>query len=640
MTHEDSDLLRIVADIAALNSREGLVAGSAALRIEMTPEQMVQLARTLPARAIEALGLALSHGTVRSEPFRVEVYGWSRDWLIGKGMNPAAARGAIRDLLSAGITITTLGPGGRTDKRIGIIGANRCGWDLDDNVVPISDGRRPAIDSSQSGATRGAGRHPSSPGPVEGKDRQVDPSGQKVTRQEKPVDNLLESAPAGGPVVRSHSDPTTWLVAEESQVNASGQKMTKRPAPVDNVSGHFPARQDSDPTRDASVSSLSVQVSAPGQDPARRESDLGTNSEVSRQIGLSAEVDWSARSLTLADADRLLRDPALVEGAVREGDQLLAYLAAAIPDPDERVKAMLRFLGYDGGDHPKYAFAALIAQVVQTPVEDRDELAADMHLRCREGGASLRAPGPDFLTRWLLTMCAAVSTTPEKWGAFVFTGIYRERWTVAPTMRGVFTVLSRVAAGQDPAAPAAGSARAARSAGLDTAVEAVQEELREAVVGTHWEDPVSFAQLLRNPQRVAQVLARYRSRKSDPVGDEPVAAAVEDDPAQPGVDATVSPGRAGGAPAGEASPNGVRDDPAPEVGDGGAAGLSPAELEQAYLAELREATRALGLEEEWEEILRFRENQDRVMERYRVNRLLEEGGGLPIRTPPRLRRSG
>lgn len=599
------ELLRVVADLAAVNTEDGLVPGSGALRIEMSPLQLAAFATVLPGRAMLALGLALHHGTLRTDPIRVEVLGWGRDWLIKHGMNANQARLAIKDLLDAGITVSTYGPDGPSGNRVGIIGADRCGWSTPDLVIlPGAAGRRTQSDTR---------------------------AGQQA--------RLAQNTPGGDRTGPDHENAqvTTLGVIHakggEAVDNTLGAKHAKGSNPVDKPLGAKGAKGQPG-TPGTYGSGVNMQVSPSGAEHARQPAHPATSSSVSEKRVLSAPVVLTSSSLTLADVHELLTSAALHGAAVAAGDGLLVHLTDIFGRADrDRVAAAVDFHGYQDTGQPHMVMAALITQVVQTAPTDRDDLVEDLFGRCRAGNALLtRPPAPEFLAAWLLTMTGAMSTTPHSWGAWVYSGIRRPDWNVSSVMRDVVATLAHLAEhgtlsgvpapGDGPGSPAGGrdcgNGRGPDLVRRDPVTgewpEQVVAELREAVARTPFADELSFEQGLANAAWVNKTLTRWRERAGAEVVTDRAQERVEEEPSDEV--------RASGQ-------DHVEDESA---SPGEESGMSAEERLVAHaemLASLVEGTRWAD-EDEWARLLANPDLQTRLLRRHRVNQALIASGGKPL----------
>lgn len=580
------DLLHIVADLAKITRTDGLVAGSGALRIETSPLQMAALASVLPSRAIIALGLALHHGILRTDPIRVEVRGWGRDWLIAKGMVPNQARFAAKDLYDSGIVVTLYGEDGASSERLGVIGADRCGWEVPDlKVLPGAAGRRP-----------------------------TDPH----------ETHLAENPPGATAPGREPAKP---------QVTTLGGKSTKGVQPVDNPLVDFSPRGPGLTVVSGVESGTKQQVSTLGGNAARGETDRGTtSSSVSDQIVLSARGVLASRSLTLADVHTLVSSPALHEAAVTAGDGLLVHLTDLLSRADrDRVAAVVEFHGYAPGGSPHMVIAALLAQIVQTDPDDRDDIVNDLFDRCRAGKANLpRPPAEEFLAGWVLTMTGAMVSDVSVWGGWVSSGIRRPSWTVSPVMLDVLACFAHLAeAGALTGAPAPVTGRDPNSAGVGGEVTSdepvvrrdpvtgewpaeVMEELHAAVAGTAYADELTLQTVLGNAAWVNRTLTRWRKRTStevsDPATDEPVA--MEESPT---TDANAPEGASMGTSEGEDLEGGMTDE--------------ERLIAHADMLAVAVAGTKWAEEEEWERLLANPTLQSRLLHRHKVNQILIAQGG-------------
>lgn len=484
--------LRILADLGSVTS-DGLTAGTGAKRLELTPLQLVRLAQTVAdADALAALGLALHYGEVRTDPFRVEILGWGREWLQAHGMAPSPARRAAKVLADLKMIEVVPRPGARgaAGKKLAVVSGSKFG--LADMEVPAIRLGRPTI-------------------------------GQPVANRPTEKVNALVGA-VGQDLANCESG------AVDNPVGAVGQDL----ANCGSADGRLVT---SSPSVD-----VNAQVGAVGESAANRSSTPPTRSS-EKEESLLLPVPDAGGALARTDLHRFLRDERLREVLGRRRDAALLALAEVFTANRAAAVEALAFLDRPVAQFPEMDLAAFVLDLLLLDGAGAVENGTALTVLLKAKGAHLpKQPSEQFLTGLVLAVALAMDSTPRSWPAFLvhvckqgswrsstgLSALLGEVWRVysLPTPDGVTTVA-------DPAPGVSGGLAAAQvRAGIERGTrpplprpaeddqhrdgqdrEGYWARLRKAAVGTHWEDDISFETLKRNFREQARLIEQYDQRQ-------------------------------------------------------------------------------------------------------------------------------
>lgn len=461
-------LFRVMADAMAQRTGEPTANGTGALRIEMTPTQMIRLQQALSGPAIHALMLVIEHGYRGGR--RVEIHGWGGPWLREHGMRKYQAEKAAAELRDKGyVRVEREHPGSILGRQVGIVPSGHF-YDVEDEV--------------------GVERRPSGPKP-------------KRDRTLRPVRSTFGSTDSRDP--GSGGDPGEEVVGEpvDSTVSRKSGDRGSRTSGSRDDENVFSQVSDGFPS---SGSALSTAPTSSG----RSEEDLFF-------------CPGAGQALTRHDLARFLSQPPLTQALSQQWEVAVALVARQFAPHATRCAELVEWLA-DGVDaQPETRLAQIVVDLVRTPAAERVAAVRALETFLRSRGVKFRQSNPDeFIGVYVTTMISALdSNRPiDTWGGWFGGGLKRESHFQGRVLAATMNVLNRLleqpegvsVAELNAVADPAGSTSAPGSTTYDKDDPSFVDRLRAAAQGTNWEDDISFEMLLRNHKEQARLLALYARR--------------------------------------------------------------------------------------------------------------------------------
>lgn len=461
-------LFRVMVDAMAQRTGEPTANGTGALRIEMTPVQMIRLQQALSGPAIHALMLVIEHGYRGGK--RVEIHGWGGPWLREHGMRKYHAEKAAAELRDKGyVRVEREHPGSILGRQVGIVPSGHF-YDAEDEV--------------------GVERRPSGPKP-------------KRDRSLRPVRNTFGATDSRDPgsggehVEEGVSEPVDNTVSRLSGDRGSRISGSRDDENVfSQVSDGFPSPE----------SPLSTAPSSSG----RSEEDLFF-------------CPGAGQALTRHDLARFLSQPPLTEALSEQWEVAVALVAREFAPHATRCAELVEWLAEGVDAQPATRLAQIVVDLLRTPASERVAAVRALETFLRSRGVKFRQSSPDeFIGVYVTTMISALdSNRPiDTWGGWFGGGLKRDSHFQGRVLAATMAVLNRLLGHSDGVsvaelAPAGAPSGAAPSPGATTYDQddpSFVDRLRAAAQGTNWEDDISFEMLLRNHREQARLLALYARR--------------------------------------------------------------------------------------------------------------------------------
>lgn len=458
-------LFRVMYDAMAQRAGEPTTHGTGALRIEMSPTQMIRLQQALSGSAIHALMLVIQHGWNRNGR-RIEIHGWGSPWLREHGMRKYAAETAAKELREKGyIRTDRSSPNTPLGRQVGIVPSGFIEEVEDEPGVP----RRPG--------------------------------GQRPHRD-----------------LRAVKDTT---VGPRSRVPGTTDKQQPEPVeePVDGSRSRIPRTGPSrDPGNRDDRNSFS-QVSAPFPVSENALSTAPTSSELSEEDLFFCP--GAGQALARLDLARYFFQPALAQALNGQWEVAVALLAREFVPHATRCAELVEWLGESEDAQPETRLAQMVVDLIRVPETERVAAARSVETFLRSRSVKFRAmPPAEFIAAYVITMVSALdSSRPiESWGGWFGGGLKRESHFQGKVLAATMAVLNRllehpegVPAAELVAQPLRGDTTS-KATTFDQDDPTYVDRLRAAAEGTNWEDEVSFEMLLRNHREQARILALYARR--------------------------------------------------------------------------------------------------------------------------------
>lgn len=457
-------LFNVMAHAMAQRTGEPTAPGTNALRIEMTPTQMIRLTQALSGPAIHALMLVIKHGYQPGK--RIEILGWGGPWLREHGMRKYHAEKAAAELRDKGyIRVEREHAGSILGRQVGIV-PNGYIYEVEDEA--------------------GVERQPSGPKPKHGPGRRTfGATGSRVP------------GTGGQPTASAVGDAGDGTVSRVSGDRASRNPGTRDAENVfSQVSGGFPVTGSSLSTAPSS-SEIEDLIFCPG----------------------------AGQALARRDLARFLSQPALGDVLSDQWEVAVALVAREFVTHATRCAELVEWLAEAPDAQPHTRLAQMVVDLVRTPEEELVATARSVETFLRSRGVKFRpAPPEEFLAVYVTTIVSALdSARPiDSWGGWFGGGFKRESHFQGKVLAATMAVFNRLLEHPEGvpvaelAAQPVGAGQGAPSGAAPTTYDKDDpdyvERLRAAAVGTNWEDEVSFEMLLRNATAQARVFAQHARR--------------------------------------------------------------------------------------------------------------------------------
>jgi hypothetical protein len=498
--------------------------------LQFTPQTVRRLNEVLSRGAIDALMLVIEHAYRPGQPTVVD--GWSARWLREHGMLKTTAEKAVVELERKGYIRSERPRGVRTP-----IGATKVGvvpggilQDVEDvpGVLALNGKQwKTAVGDAAANAQVGA---------VSAGGRDGDEG----------VENVVSAL---------RRDGLFGTVSVEGRDQRQGVDNSVSASPRD---GDERSLQTAGTQRD---NALVGAGSAEGRDgsstpPTRRSEEEGSD--------LLPPVYGAGGALTRTDLHRFLRSAGLRAHLSTRRDVVALALAGTFVANRDGARAALAFFDRETDTTPEMDLAWFLIDLLL--LDGEALIAADgslsEHLR-NKGCRVPRHTSDELITGLVATLTVSMDTQVRDWVRWIVGGLARTDWHASAALAGLLDGLAKTIrlpgagdAAREPmrltvaaepglpapvapplaseipeAAPAGGqqapehqstgaqeqtddAAAASTPVPVGSSAEEYLAELRLAVVGTAWEDDISFQTLLSNPGRQEFVLFRYRSRRT------------------------------------------------------------------------------------------------------------------------------
>jgi hypothetical protein len=253
-------------------------------------------------------------------------------------------------------------------------------------------------------------------------------------------------------------------------------------------------------------------------------------------------VPGDGGALARADLHRFLRAPALRQRLDSRRDVVALALAGSFTGNREVARSALEFFGREPSVTPEMGLAWFLIDLLL--LDGEALVAADgtltQHLKSK-GTKVPQHTSDEMVTGLVASLVVAMDTTVQSWVRWVAAGLRRDEWHSSAALTGLLSALAKVVRlpgrgdverhpmrvsvpPQPTPVPSALTAEPEPDVvevepvvpdGMSgTAMDEYLARLRQAVVGTIWEDDISFRTLLQNPGRQEMVLARYEMRRA------------------------------------------------------------------------------------------------------------------------------
>lgn len=470
--------------------------GDVIKRLVATPEQLLRLTNRLETLdAFQALLLAIEHGRLELNPLRIEVPGWTRQWLMEHGMRETPARRSVSILKKAGFVSKVYGERGAAGGGLAVISGDRFSWPQAVSEVVSDSGRRRLAIARPDGV-------PAASSQVSPRLGTGAPSASATSVV--PVDNAFGAF--------GHQYP--------NRVSTGGRLVTGRP-------------DDRTPER---------QVSAFGHEDSIRESTGATREVVVEEDLLLSPSPDAVAPLTRANLHRFLAEPRLREALELREVQTITALSALFRRDPATTRNGLAYFGRPCGDTPDVDMAWLVYDLLTVSVSNVATVAHSMTSLLRSKGARVpKMSASETVHAAAIALCASMDKEPREWPAFVVWAMAHDRWSTSTSIKTLVNSLNAVVfspaaspADAPDALPEASSGAAAdaaiaglpdRAPGVSAGPTAPSQEemerrgetywqwLREEVIpGSEFDDEQSIELVLRNRRMQDILIKGHRAR--------------------------------------------------------------------------------------------------------------------------------
>lgn len=385
---------------AASVTSEGLAPGTSVARLIMDGDQIDRFCRFFgkDLAPFRALGLIVKYGKIRTDPMRIEVEGWKREWLQAHGMEAADARRAASLLKQAKFIEPVYGERGAAGGCTAVLAGGRFGWEDVVTEVMAPSGRLRRVVGSQ---------------PVDNS-----ANAQVTTR-------LVENQPNALRLVDNPEDTFGGLAAERVEPEA---------------------RLVEDEPNDQTAKR---QVNAIG-DLATKRVGVSTPKEVSKEGSSLLTPTGEVGPLTRTSLREFFTAPEVV-GAVRDRiDAAVVRLAATFAHHQDRAASVLGFLDRDHGDPDRgdavdRDLAWFLCDMITknaTPQGLATQQSLMDHLR-RAGANLPKTWTPsEFLPAFIVAVVATTDTDVDSWPRYFVWAMKQDRWASSTALKAVITALN------------------------------------------------------------------------------------------------------------------------------------------------------------------------------------------------------